>query len=515
MSDPLEDPRAYLQQRVALFTGVSSVFFVGLLGLDFFTPAPGEPLLGTSRIASLVVLAASVAAWAATRSGERPSWVSRALELASTLVAMGAFTLLPLFPPIAGAGGAVAMIMPIPMAVVVLSRAAIIPSPPWLSAAIGLIWGSALTVSGVVAWEGISIAIPGLPADEHSWKLPLVHGVLATVAYSFIAGVVSHVVHGLQTRVRAAMQLGQYTLEAKIGEGGMGMVYRARHRMLRRPTAVKLISPTSAGENAVARFEREVQQTCRLTHPNTVAIFDFGRTRDGVFYYAMEYLDGISLEDLVLMSGPLPSERVIHILLQVAGALGEAHDIGLVHRDVKPDNIVLCERGGVADVVKVLDFGLVKDVRAPADAQLSTADAIKGTPLYLAPEALTRPDAIDGRADLYAVGAVAYFLLVGEPVFGGLVVEVLGHHLHTEPDPPSARYDGIDPQLEAIVMRCLEKEPNRRYQSAADLAAALRACAAADDWTLPRARAWWDRERANVHSRLGHEPVSLTLELAR
>ena len=515
MVDSLTDPRAYLQKRVALFTGVTFVFFALLLALDFATPAEGEPLISSTRIASMVVLVTHGAVWAITRRGERSVALCRGLELLAMLAAMAVFATLPLVPPIPGVGGVMAMFTPVPMAVLVLLRAAIIPSPAWLSAALTLAWGALMTASSALGWEGVEIGMVNRLLEDgiEPWMVPVSLGVLTTFAFAFVAAVVSHVVHGLQSKVREAMQLGQYTLEAKIGEGGMGVVYRARDRLLRRPTAVKLLPPRKAGEEAIARFEREVHHTSRLTHPNTVAIYDFGRTADGVFYYAMEYLDGISLQDLVDEHGPLPPGRVIALLAQAAEALAEAHEAGLVHRDVKPDNIMLCERGGVADVVKVLDFGLVKDVGAPDEVALSRDDALQGTPLYMAPEALTDPAAVDGRSDLYALGAVAYFLLAGRHVFEGKLVEVLGHHLHTAPTPPSELGAEVEPALEAIVLRCLEKAPAARPATAGELRRALLACPAAGAWGREEATAWWDRQRDALRARRQRtlEPAELTV----
>ena len=221
------------------------------------------------------------------------------------------------------------------------------------------------------------------------------------------------------------------------------MVYRARHALLRRPTAVKLLQPDKAGVENLLRFEREVQLTATLSHPSTVVIFDYGRTPEGVFYYAMEYLDGLDLERLVRVDGPQPAGRIIHILAQVCGALAEAHDAGLIHRDVKPANIILTERGGMPDIPKVVDFGLVKQFATLGSADTATtvvgvtaANTIVGTPLYLSPEAITGRD-LDGRSDLYALGAVGYYLLTGEPVFSATsIVEVSAHHLHSVPVPP-------------------------------------------------------------------------------
>ena len=223
-----------------------------------------------------------------------------------------------------------------------------------------------------------------------------------------------------------ARQLGRYTLDEKIGEGGMGVVYRAHHAMLRRPTAVKLLRPEKINEKSISRFEREVQLTSHLTHANTITIYDFGRTPEGLFYYAMEYLDGIDLQALVARHGPQPDGRVIRILSQMCASLVEAHGIGLIHRDIKPSNIILTRRGGVFDFVKVVDFGLVKAVDAGTISALTTDDSVVGTPLYMAPEAIRQPDRADARTDVYAVAAVGYFLLTGRPVFqGGTMADIL------------------------------------------------------------------------------------------
>jgi serine/threonine-protein kinase len=283
----------------------------------------------------------------------------------------------------------------------------------------------------------------------------------------------------------------------------MGVVYRARHAMLRRPTAIKLLPPERAGETALKRFEREVQLTAQLTHPNTVAIYDYGRTPDGVFYYAMELLDGLNLQDLVRRCGPLPAGRVIHVLQQICGALAEAHGLGVVHRDIKPANVILGVRGGDPDVAKVVDFGLVTRLdtgNAAALATLDTAPVIAGTPLYLSPEAITAPDQIDGRSDIYSLGAVGYLLLTGQPLFEGrTVAELCAHHLHTAPTPPSARLGfPVDGSLEALLLQCLAKAPADRPASALALHAALGNCPSAGSWTSEDARAWWRAHGAEV-----------------
>jgi len=261
--------------------------------------------------------------------------------------------------------------------------------------------------------------------------------------------------------------------------------------MMRRPSALKLLRVDRAGELQLRRFEREVQQTARLTHPNTITIFDYGRTHDGVFYYAMELLDGANLQRIVAVGGPQPAGRVLRILAMACGALTEAHAIGLIHRDIKPANIMLCTQGGERDVVKLLDFGLVKEVEVDRNVALTGTGSVIGTPQYMAPEAIIDPGAVDARTDIYALGAVAYYLLAGSEVFNGrTIVEVCGQHLHQEPDPLSARGVVVSAELEAVVRACLAKKPEARPQSAAELRKRLEACAAAP-WDSENARIWW------------------------
>jgi serine/threonine-protein kinase len=352
---------------------------------------------------------------------------------------------------------------------------------------------TAVLMVNVVSWSAVSIAI-------------------ATVG--------SRIIFGLRTEAARARRLGQYTLEHKIGAGGMGVVYRASHAMLRRPTAIKLLPPDRAGQASLVRFEREVQMTAQLSHPNTVAVYDYGRTPDGVFYYAMEYLDGINLEELVREYGPQPAGRVVAILDQVCGALAEAHELGLVHRDIKPANIILTERGGEPDVAKVLDFGLVKLAASDAGVTVSGSAVLAGTPLYMSPEAMMTPDAGDPRSDLYAIGAVAYYLLTAHPVFEAeSVAEIVGHHLHTEPVAPSRRTSHrIPADLEALVLRCLRKTPQQRPQSARALRDALRHCVV-QPWTNDDATSWWRTFRAKertseVRSSESEQAVTVDVDLA-
>ena len=279
----------------------------------------------------------------------------------------------------------------------------------------------------------------------------------------------------------------------------MGVVYRADHALLKRPTAVKLLLPSRSGDVAAARFEREVQLTAKLIHPNTVTIFDYGHTPDGYFYYAMEYLDGADLEQLVNATGPLHPARVIHLLAQAAAGLAEAHEIGLIHRDIKPANILVASAPPVADLVKVVDFGLVRELEGTGET-LTRTDTLVGTPLYLAPEAITAPEDVDVRIDIYALGAVGYFLLTAEHVFtGSTIVEICSHHLHTAPIPPSERVHATIPDmLEEVLLDCLSKDPADRPQSAGALRDLLLACQEHASWEQEQARQWWAEHGAQV-----------------
>ncbi len=332
-------------------------------------------------------------------------------------------------------------------------------------------------------------------------------GLLGLLAASSLAIFIFTVmVARLQRQAREAAiearQLGQYKLEEKLGAGAMGVVYKGRHAMLRRPTAIKLLDADKVTDLSISRFEREVQITSHLNHPNTIAIYDYGRTPEGVFYYAMEYLDGLDLQKLVNTYGPQPAGRVIYILHQICGSLYEAHSTGLVHRDIKPANIMLNRRGGEGDVVKVLDFGLVK-AREGEDANEQEDQSLAGTPLYMSPEAIQLPGSVDACSDLYALGAVGYFLLTGHPVFeADDLAELCRLHTSEPPKPPSVRLGNpVPPALENAILACLEKNRSKRPQTARELANRLVRCPAAAEWSVDDADAWWgrhERGQANV-----------------
>ncbi len=356
------------------------------------------------------------------------------------------------------------------------------------------LWISIFGATPAIAYFVTAGAPPG------SAENPFIFILFATmwcVFAVFTAAANSRQLYGLRAKIREIGKLGQYTLEEKLGEGGMGVVHRATHAMLRRPAAIKLLLKDRASEKDQVRFEREVQLTSRLRHPNTISIFDYGRTADGVFYYVMEYLDGMDLDRLVKTVGPIEPPRAIHILAQVAGALAEAHALGLIHRDIKPANIVLTERADEPDVVKVVDFGLVRSLESGHNESVA-ANVVTGTPMYLSPEAISAPETIDGRADIYALGAVAYFLVTGEHVFeGGTILELCSRHLVTPPIAPSARLGRPLPtDLEALILKSLAKERDDRPASAVALRTALLGCADATKYDPRAASSWWAAHRA-------------------
>jgi hypothetical protein len=297
----------------------------------------------------------------------------------------------------------------------------------------------------------------------------------------------------LRREMGGGRKLGAYALKRRIGEGGMATVYLARHDLLRRPAAVKLLKPARATDEMIARFEREVQMASSLAHPNTVEIFDFGRTRDGLFYYAMEYLDGLTVSEVLTKQNPIPVPRAIHILRQVCAALTEAHGKGVVHRDIKPENIMVCRYGGVYDHVKILDFGLVKHVSEKHSRDLTRSLRILGTPLYMAPERLRNPADVDARVDIYALGAVAFLMLTGRKLFESADdLELTSKILNDEPPRASERApQPIPVELDLLVLSCVEKRREDRPQRVADLVEAFDALALEHRWTQREAELWW------------------------
>jgi serine/threonine-protein kinase len=308
----------------------------------------------------------------------------------------------------------------------------------------------------------------------------------------------SHVITHLGHQVTRARRLGSYQLGELLGRGGMGEVYRATHRMLVRPAAIKLIRPELLGAATpdaslalVERFRREANAAALLSSPHTIDLYDFGVAEDGTLYYVMELLEGVDFDSLVQRFGPLPPERAIHLLVQVCRSLTEAHARGLVHRDIKPANLQACRVGLEVDFVKVFDFGLVRPADQPSDSTITQLGIVAATPAFAAPEVALH-DRVDRRADLYSVGCVAYWLLAGRLVFEAEnPMHMVLRHARDTPDPPSRHAPGVPAELDAVVLACLAKSPEKRPPDAAELAARLARVPVREAWTEARARAWW------------------------
>ncbi len=323
---------------------------------------------------------------------------------------------------------------------------------------------------------------------------------LAATVFASVSGV--HMITYLRTKADEAKELGRYRLKERIGSGGMGDVYLAEHRLMKRPCAIKVIRAEKSGDpRAIARFEREVKATSRLNHWNSISIYDYGRTSDGTFFYVMEYVTGMSLQELVSRKGPLAPARAVYLLKQVCSALIEAHSMQLVHRDIKPANLMVTELGSAFDVIKLLDFGLAKpfteDLKNNEDSELTVAGSLTGSPLYMSPEQAMGDVPADQRSDIYAVGGVAFYMLTGRPTFeSGATLKVLLSHLHENAVAPSTvRKKGHGPSisagLDAIVLKCLEKSPIERFQTARDLFNALSSLPESNEWNGRLAEQWW------------------------
>jgi len=492
----------FVQERLALFG--KTVF---LLAFGFFVVFNGLFIVG-GRAAVLPLLlqqrniwhflsaSALGALWVITRA--RP-WPLRTLGIldASSLI-------------LPGIGLALMAAQPDPeqlsdgllaLTVTMMSRAILVPSTA--ARTFCLSWLAAAPLMAV------SIVYHQLPVPAGAFEPGFLKLVMSVSTFLWLAiattlsTVASRILYGLRQQVKAAADIGQYTLEAKIGSGGMGEVWRARHRMLIRPAAVKLIRPYGAGstpgshpEVLLRRFEREARATAALKSPHTVQLYDFGVTDDGTLYYVMELLDGMDLESLIRRFGPMPAERAIHVIAQVCASLDDAHQNGLVHRDIKPANIVVSRVGSAWDFVKVLDFGLVKlasDRQSDESIRLTADGTAGGTPGYMAPEVALGEGSTDHRVDIYALGCVAYWLVTGKLVFEGETgMKVMFAHAHSSPAPPSSRTElPIPAALEALILECLEKDPKKRPSSAAGLRARLQEIPPATPWTRERAERWW------------------------
>ncbi len=331
------------------------------------------------------------------------------------------------------------------------------------------------------------VVAESLRHDDFGLPLPL-----PFIAAGIAAGA-ANVIHGARLAAFRARRLTQYELIREIGAGGMGKVYEAQHVMLKRQCVIKVIQPENSRDpDALIDFEREVQATSKLTHPHTIEIFDFGQTSEGLFFYVMELLPGTNLRDLVAEFGPLPPSRAIYFLSQICGALEESHGLGLVHRDIKPANIFASQRGGIFDFAKLLDFGLVRQTDGEAVPNRRPSCRTAGTPDYMSPEQITDYANIDLRSDIYSLGAVAYFLLVGHPPFPRPTkLEVLLAHMNDAVIPPCSLRPEIGSELSQVVLKCLEKSRENRFGSAFELLAALSACSLSSGWSQEQAAQWW------------------------
>ena len=365
--------------------------------------------------------------------------------------------------------------------------------------------------------------LPILLIAELCWQFPEIWALSQTeqfsghfsgqfliLALSVLVGTVGvETIGTLRREAFTAKQLGQYRLKQKLGSGGMGEVYLAEHQMLKRPCAVKLIRPEKAGDpKMLARFEREVRATAKLSHWNSIDIYDYGHTADGTFYYVMEYLPGHNVSEVVDQYGTMPAGRVVFLMDQICGALAEAHGVGLVHRDIKPANIFCAYRGGVFDVAKLLDFGLAKPLSENLDASLTQEGAITGSPLFMSPEQATGGDVVDGRSDIYSLGAVMYYMLTGQPPFAyENPFKAMVAHASEAVVPPRQVNIDVPEGLEEIVLRCLEKDPEHRFQEVSVMQRALRDLELTDPWSSELAAQWWSHNGCPVRKKMAAELI--------
>jgi eukaryotic-like serine/threonine-protein kinase len=380
-------------------------------------------------------------------------------------------------------------------------------------------WQRALVIISLLAISPLAVELAAYETNTAFHELvnhPAYNGalneqILKLAMIVLVATVGVHTIGTLRREAFTAKQLGQYRLKQRLGSGGMGEVYLAEHQMMKRPCAVKLIRPEKAGDpRMLARFEREVRATAKLSHWNSIDIYDYGRTADGTFYYVMEFLPGHNVGELVEDYGPLPPGRMVYLMEQICAALSEAHGIGLVHRDIKPANIFCAYRGGIYDVAKLLDFGLAKSaVDMPeAQAQLTMEGTVTGSPLFMSPEQASGGDDIDARSDIYSLGAVMYYLLTGQaPFMFDNPLKVMIAHASQDVVPPRQINPDLPEELEEVVLRCLEKDPDHRYQSADELQRALRELVLEGAWSADQAAQWWSCNGCPVRKKLAAELV--------
>jgi len=506
--------REFLQRRVGTFGLVVAVIILLSLISRMILGAAfgylGRELAHPSFWAQVAAWVPAASVWAICRSRTLNTRTIQIIEAIGLVAASVGFVVMGAnLPAAAGAATTTAY----SLSFVLFARAIFVPSTArhtaWLGLAIGVplvvaVYQNFLTVD-LEVWNSHGF----FRTIEDTRTLARSQSIQIGFAWSLttlLAAWATRVIYGLRKDVRDAKKLGEYIIEEKLGEGGMGTVYRAQHGLLKRPTAIKLLSPDRNAPEDLEQFRREVQMTAKLKHPNTVTIYDYGRSEDGTFYYAMELLQGVTLGEIMQVDGRIPEPRVIHVLRQCAMALDEAHTMGLVHRDVKPNNIMLTQQGGAHDVTKVLDFGLVKNVGSAVDASKTMSEAIKGTPPFMSPEQIFEPRSIDARSDLYALGAVGYYLLTGCFVFDGdNVMQICMQHLNEAPQPPSlvAGRD-LNSDLECLILQCLEKKRDDRPASGAEISERLQALPI-ERWSQEHAARWWDWSGKQIVARREEE----------
>ena len=523
-----EEMRVFLQKRLRILTTTVSILLV-LLSIIFIVSLANEPSRNFLQAilhfcthfpnSALFFMAASSTTLAVLL------WRKRAST--TTLNIMDALFLQTLMAPCLYLYARMhffefpgfAVVVPFLM-LFILARAVLIPSTAWRTILLSL--PAPIGVLLIQLQAGASFSHAGQPYEPMHFTDSLMQNQILLLGSIAVAAIASKVNLSLRRQNFNARNIGQYKIEKLLGEGGMGEVYLATHSLLKRPTAVKFLRPEIAGEHALARFEHEVKHTSRLSHPNTITIYDYGHTAEGIFYYVMELLQGANLYHIVKKTGSMSPSRVIHVLASACGALREAHLKGIIHRDIKPQNIMLCDKGGEQDTVKILDFGLVKDIHDPS-ADLDEPGSISGTPETMSPEAQSE-EFIGPASDIYSLCAVGCFLLTGKPIFDADTVgELLKAHLEHDPIPPSARNPGVPDDLENILLQGLEKVPSHRPKSVQALQNSLLSCRDSGRWDNKDATSWWitngaslapqETPRGETRTRLIEDGTDVTLTI--
>ncbi len=507
----------FVKERVALFAKIVCLIALAFLvigvttGLVVFHRPVRLRVFNSETIAHAAGTLLAAVVWLVCRRA-RPLSLS-ALELLDAVALVGCCTAWALFIQTQSVESVYTGVIAVTLTVLV--RSTVVPSKAGRTLRLAVL---AHVPVALVVWmrAGPPVPILGRLPDAPPPLFTAINQTIWSIAVIAVATVTSRVIYELRRKVKEANELGPYTLEDRLGAGGMGEVWRARHRFLARDAAVKLIRPEplmstpSDPDVLLRRFEREACATAALRSPHTVQLYDFGQSEDGTLYYVMEMLVGVDLEMLVSRFGPVPAERAIHILKQVCHSLDEAHQNGLTHRDIKPANIFVSAIGTELDFVKVLDFGLVRlqhERLAPDQVKLTAEGKVGGTPAYMAPEIVVGGPHYDHRVDIYSVGCVGYWLVTGKLVFeGDTAMKMMLDHARTPPPRPQTRTElAIPPELEQVIMDCLEKDPERRPATAAELARRLSACPTPERWTRERAERWW---RTHLPQHLRERPVA-------